>query len=823
MNHILKNIPTRYFLSFKRLTLLIFLTLISLSTYAQKPKIDDLTDNQIKEFLQKAKASGMNESQIEKAALMQGYSPADVAKMRDRLNKLTNENEKKNTNENEIGSRKTNAIQAGKNKVTRDNPSKNKKDKDDETDKDSEKDKDKDKEEEDMPKDSLDKEPLKPKVFGMAMFEAGGLSFEPDLRIATPKNYQLGPDDELNIDIFGNALDNYNVKVSTEGTIRILNLSPIYVNGLSIEAASERIVGRLRQLYQGINVPGSGISAQITLGNIRSIKVAITGEVTKPGTYTVSSLSTIFNALYAAGGPSENGSFRNIRVIRDNKVVKILDLYDFLLRADQKDNIRLQDQDVIRIAEYETRVEVSGEVKRPMIFEVEKTENLKDVLRFAGGFTDRAYTFTIGLKRNTSREQKLMNISQDEVATFIPQRGDKYTVGKILERFENRVTIKGSVFREGDFAIESGVTTVRELIKKAEGLREDAFMNRATISRQKEDNDLIVIAFDLGKLIRGEIADITLKREDIITVRSLNSLREKRIISIDGEVNNPGKFVYVEGLTIADVIVLADGFTDGASNAKIELSRRVKDDTTGLDNDQNVRIEEFEIDKNLIINTEDARVILQPFDKIYVRKSPRYENQKSVYIEGEINYPGAYTIKDKSQRITDLIKLAGGLKNGAFPKGATFNRDTTKIAIDLSLIILNPSVTENILLLDGDRIFIPRELQTVKLSGELLNPISVAYRPNQSLKDYISQAGGFTDKAAKNKVFVRYANGFSDQSKTFLFFKTSPKVEQGSEIIVPAVQEDLSKKLSTGEKVAILGAVSSISLIVINILNALNK
>jgi len=823
MNHIFKNIPTRYFLSFKRLTLLIFLTLISLSTYAQKPKIDDLTDNQIKEFLQKAKASGMNESQIEKAALMQGYSPADVAKMRDRLNKLTNENEKKNTNENEIGSRKTNAIQAGKNKVTRDNPSKNKKDKDDETDKDSEKDKDKDKEEEDMPKDSLDKEPLKPKVFGMAMFEAGGLSFEPDLRIATPKNYQLGPDDELNIDIFGNALDNYNVKVSTEGTIRILNLSPIYVNGLSIEAASERIVGRLRQLYQGINVPGSGISAQITLGNIRSIKVAITGEVTKPGTYTVSSLSTIFNALYAAGGPSENGSFRNIRVIRDNKVVKILDLYDFLLRADQKDNIRLQDQDVIRIAEYETRVEVSGEVKRPMIFEVEKTENLKDVLRFAGGFTDRAYTFTIGLKRNTSREQKLMNISQDEVATFIPQRGDKYTVGKILERFENRVTIKGSVFREGDFAIESGVTTVRELIKKAEGLREDAFLNRATISRQKEDNDLIVIAFDLGKLIRGEIADITLKREDIITVRSLNSLREKRIIAIDGEVNNPGKFVYVEGLTIADVIVLADGFTDGASNAKIELSRRVKDDTTGLDNDQNVRIEEFEIDKNLIINTEDARVILQPFDKIYVRKSPRYENQKSVYIEGEINYPGAYTIKDKSQRITDLIKLAGGLKNGAFPKGATFNRDTTKIAIDLSLIILNPSVTENILLLDGDRIFIPRELQTVKLSGELLNPISVAYRPNQSLKDYISQAGGFTDKAAKNKVFVRYANGFSDQSKTFLFFKTSPKVEQGSEIIVPAVQEDLSKKLSTGEKVAILGAVSSISLIVINILNALNK
>ena len=802
MTRFSKSIPTKYFLSFSRLTLLIFLSLISLSTFAQKPKIDDLTDDQIKEFLQKAQASGMNESQIEKAALMQGYSPADVAKMRDRLSKLTNDNAKKNANESENGSRKTTPVQAGNSKMV-DNKEEKVKD--------------------GMSKDSVVVDVLKPKVFGMSMFAAGGLSFEPDLRIATPKNYQLGPDDELNIDIFGNALDNYKVKVNTEGTIRILNLSPIYVNGLSIEAASERIVGRLRQLYQGINMPGSGVSAQITLGNIRSIKVTITGEVTKPGTYTVSSLATVFNALYAAGGPSENGSFRNIRIIRDNRVVKILDLYDFLLRADQKDNIRLQDQDVIRIAEYETRVEVVGEVKRPMIFEVEKTENLKDVLRFAGGFTDRAYTYTIGLKRNTARELKLLNISQDEVVTFMPQRGDRYTIGKILERFENRVTIKGSVFRDGDFAIEQGMSTVKELIKKAEGLREDAFMNRATISRQKEDNDIMVIAFDLGKLMRGEIADIPLKREDIITIRNINSLREKRNVTINGEINKGGKFDYVEGLTIADVIVLANGFTYGASNSKIELSRRVKDDTTGLTSEQNVRIESFEIDKDLKIRTEDARVTLQPFDRIYVRKSPRYEVQKSVFIEGQVKYPGAYTIKDKAQKITDLINLAGGLKDDAFPKGATFRRDSTKIAIDLSVILQTPTVTENILLLDGDRLFVPRELQTVKLSGELLNPVSVAYRPNQTVKDYISQAGGFTEKALKRRVYVRYANGFSDKTKIFLFFTTYPKVEQGSEIIVPAEREDLSSKLSTGEKIAVLGAVSSLTLVVISIVNALKK
>ena len=788
------SIATKYFFSFLRLSIFLFLSLISLNIFAQKQKVEDLSDEQVVAFLQKAKASGMSEAQIERAATLQGYSPADIAKMRERLNNISLEKGKK-TNESDI----SDVRRATKTKAYSDSTNTNKTD-----------------------MDTIKITVRKPKVFGMSMFAAGGLSFEADLRIATPRNYQLGPDDELNIDIFGNALDNYKVKVSPEGTIRILNLSPIYVSGLTIEAASERIVGRLRQLYQGINMPGSGVSAQITLGNIRSIKVTITGEVVKAGTYTVSSLATVFNALYAAGGPSENGSFRNIKVIRDNKIVRVLDLYDFLLRADQKDNIRLQDQDIIRVADYETRVEVEGEVKRPMIFEVEKTETLKDVLRFAGGFTDKAYTYTIALRRNTARELKLINITQDEVGAFIPQRGDKYKVGEILERFENRVQIKGAVFREGEFALESGSSTVKELIKKAEGLREDAFMNRAIINRQKGDNDPIVISFDLAKLMKGEIDDIPLKREDVIVIRSIKSLREKRVIYIDGEVNKGGKFDYVEGLTIADMIVLANGFKDGASNSKIELARRVKDDTTGLASEQNVRIETFDIDRDLKISISDARTLIQPFDKIIVRKSPRYEDQKSVAIEGEVWYPGSYTIKDKTQRITDLITLAGGLKNGAYPKGATFNRDSTQIAVDLTVIVKNPSAQENLLLLQGDRLFIPRELETVKLSGELLNPISVAFRPNLSVKDYIAQAGGFTDKAAKRRVFVKYANGFSDRTKTFGFFTTYPKVEQGAEIIVPAVVEN-NDKMTIAEKVAILGAVSSVSLIIITLRNALKQ
>jgi polysaccharide biosynthesis/export protein len=787
------RVSAKYLFSFLRLSTLLFLSLISLNTFAQKQRVEDLTDEQVAAFLQKAKASGMSEAQIERAATLQGYSPADIAKMRERLNNISTEKGKK-TNESDL----SDVRKATKTKAYADSTSRT-----------------------DM--DTIKITAKKPRVFGMSMFAAGSLSFEADLRIATPRNYQLGPDDELNIDIFGNALDNYKVKVSPEGTIRILNLSPIYVNGLTIEAASERIVSRLRQLYQGINMPGSGVSAQITLGNVRSIKVTLTGEVMKAGTYTVSSLATVFNALYAAGGPSENGSFRSIKVIRDNRIVRVLDLYDFLLRADQKDNIRLQDQDIIRVADYETRVEVAGEVKRPMIFEVEKTETLKDVLRFAGGFTDKAYTYTISLRRNTARELKLVNISQDEVGSFIPQRGDKYIVGEILDRFENRVQVKGAVFREGEFALESGSSTVKELIKKAEGLREDAFMNRAIINRQKGDNDPIAIPFDLGKLMKGEIDDIPLKREDVVVIRSIKSLREKRVVIIEGEVNKGGKFDYVEGLTVADMIVLANGFKDGASNSKIELARRVRDDTTGLASDQNVRIETFDIDKDLKISIPDARTLIQPFDKITVRKSPRYEDQKSVQIDGEVKFPGSYTIKDKTQRITELIALAGGLRDGAYPKGATFSRDSTQIAVDLTTILKNPLAQENLLLLQGDRLFIPRELETVKLSGELLNPISVAFRPNLSVKDYIAQAGGFTDKAAKRRVFVKYANGFSDRTKTFLFFNTYPKVEPGAEIIVPAVLDDIGTKISTAEKVAILGAVSSISLIVINILNALKQ
>jgi polysaccharide export outer membrane protein len=758
------------------------------------PKVDELTDEQVQAFFQKAQASGLSENQIEKAAMAQGFTASDIAKMRERLNKLSTVNTVvKETN---TGKRITNRYKTSvKVKDSTDSSTT------------------------ESPSDEANS-PAQPKVFGASLFREQSISFEPDLRIATPKNYQLGPDDELNVDIFGNALDSYKMKVSPEGTVRILNLSPIYVNGLTIEAASERIIGRLRQLYQGLNSPGSGVSAQVTLGNVRSIKVTLTGEVSKPGTYTVSSLATVFNALYLAGGPSENGSFRNIKVIRDNKIVRVLDLYDFLLKADQKDNIRLHDQDIIRIADYTTRVEIAGEVKRPYIFEVEKEETLHDVLRFAGGFTDNAYTFTIGLKRHTAKELKLLNITQEEVASFIPKRGDKFNVGTILNRYENRVTIKGAVFRPGEYAIEPGVTTVKELVKKAEGVKEDAFLNRVILTRLTETNEPELITFNALQLLKGEIQDIPLKREDVINISSIMELREKRFVSIQGEVNKDGNFDFIEGMTVNDLILMAKGFKEGASINRLELSRRIKDDTLNIPHNQNVKIFTFTIDKNLIQNSPEQNMVLEPFDILIVRKSPRFEDQKRVSIDGEVNFPGVYTIKDKSQRISDLIQLSGGFKLSAAPQNAIFRRDSSIVAINMKSILKDPNHTSNILLLNGDALTIPRQAETIKLTGSLQNPVSVTYQEGFRVKDYISEAGGFKVNADKKHIYVKYANGISDHTKTTWFIRKHPQVEAGSEIIVPEKEEKKSQ-LTPAERIGILGGLSSLTYILITIINSL--
>ena len=797
---------------FSRILLtLSFLVLVHAAFSQAKRKVEDLSDEEISTFFERAQSSGMTEAQLEKAAKAQGYTSADIAKMRSRLTQIgdTKTKEKTTTSKSKTSSKRTVSGKLSTKKGAKKGVNSDEEDTEDVS-----------MEEEEMVDSTL---LPKKKIYGANLFNNKKLNFEPDLRIATPVNYTLGPDDELNIDIFGEVMDNYTVTVSPEGTVKILNLSPIYVNGLNVEAASARIVSRLRQLYQGLNRPGSGSSAIITLGNVRSIKVTLVGEVENPGSYTISSLATVFNALYLAGGPNENGSYRSIRVIRNNKVVRTLDLYDFLLKADQKDNIQLKDQDIIRVGDFDSHVELAGEVRRPMVFEAVKGETLKDILRYAGGFTDKAYTYSLNVRRNTSRELKLLNITQDEVATFQPQNGDSISVGKIIERYENRVTVSGAVFRPGVFAIENGLTTVKELIKRAEGPRENAFLNRATISRRKENYDPEMISFDLGKVLRGELADIALHREDSLTVYSLDSLREYQRISIFGEVNKPGIFEFRAGMKVADLILMAKGFKEAASYAKIELSRRVI--THGVTDNMNQKIEvkTFDIDGSLNISNEGSQFELKPFDIISIRRSPNYEVQRGVSIEGMVNYPGRYAIKTDDQKISDLVFAAGGLKPEGFLDGAILYRDSTVVGVKLSEVLRDPNSTNNLLLMENDRLVIPRILETVKLTGGVQNPISIAFQAGNSLQDYLDGAGGYTEYADKKNVYVKAPNGISTKRRRFLFIRKNPKVYPGSEIVVPEFPTNMKKGMTTAEAVGLSSALVSVALTLTTLINNLTK
>lgn len=777
-------------ISFIRIVFFVLLSIstIELSAQVQKKNIDELTDDQITVFYKKAQSSGMTEAQIEKAAIMQGYSASEIARVRERIAKLQLGTASQiPTVQSVDNSRRTleSADKQASQEVSAVVPQTT----------------------------SL--------VFGESLFSNSKMSFEPDLRIATPKNYQLGPDDELNIDIFGEVLDNFKVKISPEGTVKILNLSPIYLNGLTIDAASDRIISRLRQLYQGLNRPGSGVSGQVTLGNVRSIKVTITGEVKSPGTYTVSSLATVFNALYSSGGPSQNGSFRNIRVIRANKVVRVVDLYDFLLKADQSDNIHLQDQDIIRVADYENRVSLAGEVKRPMIFEVQKGETLKDVLRFAGGFTDKAYTYTIGLTRNTSRELKLLNITQDEVNSFLPSNGDKYKIGQILDRFENRVEVAGAVFRPGVYALENGLTSVKELIKKAEGLLGNAYLNRALLVRKKDNLESEMISIDLMKLFSSESTDIALKREDILTIYSQDDLHETREVQINGQVNKPGKFAFYEGLKLGDLILMANGFKESASFSRLELARRVVDH--GLNSsDETIVIKSFTIDGSLKLDNEASQFPLEPFDFISVRIAPNFESQRMVTISGQVNYPGSYALKKNEYRISNLIELAGGLKSEGYIDGTKLYRDSTIVGVDIKNILANPNSSQNLVLMSGDQIIVPRVNETVKITGAVQNPISFSFTKGYRLGDYLSQAGGLTELAIKKEIYVKKMNGISTHTRKFLFWNLYPKVEVGSEIVVPAYPPDRKTGLTSAEVIGLSSALASVSISLITLIRLLN-
>lgn len=765
-------------------------------------KVDELSDDQIKQFMGEFKNSGYSVEQIEKIAIQRKMPATEAQKLRARIEQIVNTSEPAET---EISRSTTETSTPRK------------------TPKQTEK-----------------------RIFGDDLFNTTNLTFEPNLKIATPANYMLGPDDELVIDIYGYNEATYKLKVTPEGYIRIPIVGPVQVAGSTIEQAKRKIITQLRGIYSEISQGNTSVN--ITLGAIRSIKIHIIGEVNTPGTYTLPSLATVFNALYASGGPNQNGSFRNIMIIRNGKPLANIDIYDFLMKGELKNNIRLNDQDVIKIPAYETRVELVGEIKRPAFYECKNGEPLSALIKYAGGYTDVAYKERIKVTRNTGKEKSVADIPNEMLSMFIPQTGDVFEIGKIISRYENRVIINGAVFRPGTYALEQGMT-LSKLIKKADGLKEDAFTTRAIVYRLLEDNSTEIISVDLNEILNGS-KDIELKREDMITINSKLALKEEYNIEIKGEVLNPGKYPYAENARVEDLIVAAGGLKENASRKKIEIARRFMNDGSVVSK-ESATIINYEVTEDLK-NTKDIH--LEPFDLITVYSIPGYSTQKTIRIEGEVNYPGVFAISSKTDKISDVLKRAGGANDFAFINGATLIRTkqlteaekiirqqkiealtketkdtsrlqaiidrevgslTTIVGIDLKKVIDNPGSKYDLLVEDGDLISIPSVKQTVKVSGEVLYPVRIPYSQFKSCASYIRGSGGYSQRALKKRTYVVYANGSAKASKRFLFITFHPKIKPGAEIIVPTKQE--RQRTSVSEIVGIATSITTLMVLVLTL------
>lgn len=688
------------------------------------------------------------------------------------------------------------------------------------------------------------------KIFGTELFSNKNLTFEPNLRMPTPPNYRISTNDELLIDVYGYSEVQHQLKVTPDGYVRIPYLGPVYVNGLTMEEARVRITKQLSSIYGGIKTGNTFV--QVSLGSIRSIRVLLIGEIERPGTYSLPSLATVANALYVSGGPGENGSFRNIQVIRNGQTVATFDLYDFIARGDLTNNIVLQDQDIVKVNPYKTRVELVGEVKRPAIFEAKENESLQQIMDYAGGYTDKAYREIIRANRINNREREVVNVPAAQIGSFQLRSGDQFFVDSILTRFTNRVTISGAVFHPGDYALEEGMT-VRDLISKADGVKEEAALTRGVIRRLQADYTPAMINFNVADVVSGR-QKVVLQREDSVVVYSKMGLRELYQVKISGEVNQPGQYVYADSMQLEDLILIAGGLKDAASLKHVEISRRIRSGADSSDTRLAI-IEQFDINADLSNNPDAAVFGLQPFDEVTVRKAPSYQEQANIQVGGEVLYPGQYAINSKRERISDLVRRAGGLRPEAYPEGAVLLRKTfvnesdsayltnklevfynkmqdssdiirlksamerreQLLGINLDLILKNPGSKYDLLLEEGDVLKVPKKLQTVQVFGEIYFPKKVRFEKNIGFRDYIRGAGGFTTQALKRRSYIVYANGEVKNTRKVFFFNSYPKVKPGAEIYVPTKRE--RRGLNGQEAIGLASGLASVALIIVTLLD----
>ena len=787
--------------------------------------VNNLTDAQIAQLMQQAQASGLSDAQLSQLVESRGMSPDQVQILQKRITDMRNSNNSLNKSDTVSSeSRKLNYQQDTSNRI----------------------------------KNIIDTlNSGRPKIFGADLFKNNNLTFEPNLHLATPVNYILGPDDQLLINVYGNSVVNWKLNVSPDGNINLPGAGLLNVSGKTIEQATASIKSRLAASNYAI---GRGTNVQVSLGNIRSIKVIIVGEVKKPGTYTLPSLATVFNALYSAGGPNDNGSYRQIEVIRDNHIIKRLDVYDFLVKGEQTGNIGLQDQDIIRVPTYRVRVEMDGEVKIPALFEVLPGETLQDVINFAGGFTNEAYTALIKVSQISDQQRRLTDVTESDFKNYIPLRGDIYTVGKIIDRYENRISINGAVFRPGHYELQKGLT-LSQLIDKAAGVKEDAFMGLGTITRLKPDNTSEIISFNLKDILNKTAADIPLQREDVITISSIFDLRDKYTVTINGAIRHPGDFAYADSMNVADLIIKAGGFAEGGSPKRLEVARRINNGDPKSKRSAVAQVFTLDVDAGL---AAEANFKLKPFDIVSVYSLPGYEKQRTVKVEGEVLYPGYYTIQNKSEKISDIIARAGGVTASADVEGGTLKRDNFAIlgvdknksdtaglvkerlermnrlkqtfkdstvdqglqfrnnyvGINLKEILSKPGSETDLTLQDGDVIRVPMEEELVRVNGEVLYPSAVVYNKGKSFNSYILNAGGYSPSALRRGAYVVYPNGTVKGTRKFLFFNNHPLVRPGSEIYVS--KKPVRRGLTPSEVVGLASGLASIAVIIIEIIN-LNK
>ena len=683
-------------------------------------------------------------------------------------------------------------------------------------------------------------------IYGHSLFTNRNLTFEPSANIATPTNYKLGPGDEVIINIWGASENTIRQTITPEGSIQVSGLGPVHLNGMTVREANAYLQREFAKIYSGIGGQEPSSQIQLTLGNIRSIQINVVGEVAVAGTYTLSAFSSVFHALYRAGGVNEIGSLRNIKVIRNGRTVATIDVYDILMQGKMNDDIRLQEGDVIRVEPYKNMVQLEGKVRRPMFYEMKDNETLQTLLNYAGGFTGDAYKKSIRIIRKSGAQHAIQSVSEMDYGTFKMDDGDVVSVEAVLDRFENRIEVRGAVYRPGIYQLDGTVNTVKALITKADGLRDDAFTSRVLLDREKDDLTHEMISIDLAALMNGSAPDIALQKNDMLFVPSAAKLKEEQRVTINGEVINPGTFLYSEGMTVEDLIVMAGGLTESAATTKVEVARRIKNPNSTVES--NNLGESFTIDlADGLLKADNRNFALKPFDQVYVRRSPSYREQQNVTLQGEVLFGGVYALQNKNERLSSLIERAGGVTKDAYVKGARLTRTMTEdelkrrqdvlalsqfsasdslnlstedlkttysVGIDLEEALNNKGGYADIVLREGDVIYIPEMNNTVKISGTVMYPNTVTYKNGEGLSYYINQAGGYGNRAKKSKVYVVYANGNVAKAKRL----TGVKIEPGCEIIVPSKPEKNGQNFT--QSITIASTVTSMAAMIATLFRA---